>query len=130
MQRYAGITERSVNQSFDHQLKEAYDFQLTTKNPYYVSFYKQFIGEIPKKVDLIFKGIAETNADGFDLAELNLVENIRHSYSTITDTLSLTISELSTYKSLLIFMYENRSTIKPFLSDDESFIDPLRVIWL
>lgn len=76
----------------------------------------------------MFKGIAVTNAEGFDLAELNLVENIKHSYSTNTDTLSLTISELSTYKSLFAQIYKKRDIIQPFLSTDENFIDPLRTV--
>lgn len=119
--------QRSGNNSFDLQLKEAFDFQLTPHPPYFVGIFHQFLSEIPILVDLIFQGVAITNSEGFDLPELNLIENIRHSYSTIADTLSLNLSELNTYRSLLVFMYEKRDLVKPFLSDDDSFIDPLRV---
>lgn len=121
------MIQRSGNQIFDLQLKEAFDFQLTPHPPYYVVVAHQFVSEIPILADLIFQGIAVTNAEGFDLPELNFIENIRHSYSTTTDTLSLNLSELNTYKSLLVFMYEKRDLVKPFLSDDDDFIDPLRV---
>jgi hypothetical protein len=87
-----------------------------------------FISRIKQASDLIFEGIAVNNAQGFDIAELNLTENIKHSFSDREDNLSLSSGEMSLYKQLLIDIYNNREQLDPFLSSDESFIDPLRVI--
>ena len=120
--------QRTSSHQFDMSLKLAFDKKFSAEKPddgREVDHYQKSTDDLVK---LIFKGIAENNSEGFDLAELNLAENLKHSYSNISDNLSLTLSELTTYKTLLIDMYKRRETLKPFLSKVDTFFDPLCVV--
>ena len=79
-------------------------------------------------IELVYEGIAVSNADGYDISERNLVQNIKHSYSETEDVLILSTGELMAYKQLFIDIYRQRDKYKPFLSDDITFQDPLRTV--
>ncbi len=89
---------------------------------------RNFYDKIKEVTYTIFESITKKNGVGYDITELNLEENIRHSFSDLDDILSLTSGEMSSYKQLFIDMYRNRQIYEPFLSNDENFIDPLRVV--
>lgn len=89
---------------------------------------KFYLDRIKSIVELVYQGIAVTNADGYDISERNLVQNIKHSYSEVEDVLTLSTGELMGYKQLLIDIYRNREKYKPFLSEDNTFQDPLRTV--
>jgi hypothetical protein len=67
------------------------------------------------------------NSDGFDIAELNLQENLSYSLSDRSDILSLTKTEICTYRTMFSHIYRKRTKYNCFLSDDDHFIDPLKV---
>ena len=89
---------------------------------------KTYLNRIKTVTDLVFEGIAQNNSEGFDVIEINLIENIRHSFSDKEDVLSLTSGEMSTYKQMFVDIYKHRDKYNLFLSHDENFIDPLRSI--
>ena len=88
---------------------------------------KNFLARIKEAIDSVFDGIARRNSVGYEISELNLEENLKHSFSDKEDNLPLTSTELATYKQLFIDIYNKRHIYHPFLSNDENFIDPLRV---
>jgi hypothetical protein len=87
---------------------------------------KMYLDKIKTITELIYEAIAATNADGYDICERNLVQNIKHSYSDSEDLLTLTTAEMMSYKSLFIDIYRNRDKYRPFFSDDITFQDPFR----
>src|SRR3990167_6189480 len=89
---------------------------------------KAYQEKIKSIVELVYEGIAVINADGYDMTEKNLVQNIKHSYSDTEDFMILTTGELMSYKQLFIEIYRNRDKYRPFLSEDVTFHDPLRTV--
>lgn len=78
-------------------------------------------------INQVFNGIAVNSSDSYDIAELNLQENLKHSLSDNEDILSLNKTEICSYRVMLTQIYRKRSLYKCFLSEDDMFIDPLKV---
>lgn len=77
--------------------------------------------------DLIFQGIAMNQPHEFNIAETILSENIKYSFGSKKDVVSLNTQKLNSYQYFFIEVYRSRNLFNNFLSANEAYRDPLRV---
>lgn len=66
------------------------------------AFYPGLVQHYGQTIQLIFKGIANTNNDLYDNSLVNASENLKHTFSNDTDMVSIPLGEIIRLKNILV----------------------------